>query len=209
MFVAVVVLRGLRPVCRLVFLGVVPVYRLFKYSKHWSRDTRAFLLGYFPSPICLWLLGTYRASRMVDDADFESAVWAGGRNPVFPNESCDHAPLGHSSLRWDMADPWLAMAVLGRTLHGAGKGIFVAVVGSCEFWDVITLAVDFVGHGMFTDTAAFGFRKRTTIGKHFLPTGHLGLPDVIRNVGKFLPIEFKDRYSGSLRSFRGTLTLTF
>ena len=51
---------------------------------------------------------------MVDDADFEFAIWAGGGNAVFPDEGRNHAPLDKIFVGIDMADERLAVTVFRR-----------------------------------------------------------------------------------------------
>jgi hypothetical protein len=64
---------------------------------------------------------TNRSSGMVDDADFEFAIWAGGGNAVFLDECRNHVPLDKIFLGIDMADERLAVTVLRRPFDGASK----------------------------------------------------------------------------------------
>jgi len=141
----------------------------------------------------LWKNG---AAGMVDDADFEFAVWTGGRDVVLLDEGCEHAALDEVFTGRDVADPWPAATVCGCAFDGAGEGIFIAGVGGCDLRNVIAPAAYFVGHGLFADATAFRARKRTAVGEDAFPACHLGLPDIVGDVGEVFPVEFEDGIFG-------------
>jgi hypothetical protein len=63
-------------------------------------------------------LWTDWAFGMVDDTDFEFAIWAGGGNAVFPDKGRNHAPLDKVFVGIDVADERLAAAVLRGPFEG-------------------------------------------------------------------------------------------
>lgn len=140
---------------------------------------------------------------MVEDAHLELAIGAGGGDVVLFDEGCEHAALDEIFAGWDMADPGFAGAVRGCSFDGAGEGVFVARVCGGEFGDAVGLVSDFEGHGLFADATALSLGQGSAIGEDLRPAGHLGLPDVVGDVGEIFPVEVENGESWHWSAFWG------
>jgi hypothetical protein len=125
---------------------------------------------------------------VVDDEDFEPAVRASGGDIVLLDEGTNHSALDLVLAARDMPHPRFPGSPAGGTLKCAGEGVFVPVFVDAGR-DAISLRVHFVGHCLSANPAAFRFGQRTAISEDAFPASHLGVPDVVGDVGKFLPIE--------------------